>query len=66
LAQNPGRARKGIFADFNNDGRLDILLLRDNKPPAFYLNRGGKFDDVTWDAGDALPVTHFLMPPLAI
>ena len=58
LGKNPGRARKTIFADFNNDQRLDILLLRDDKPPVLYLNRGGwKFEDTTWDAGDDL-TTH--------
>lgn len=55
---NPGRARKVIIADFNNDTRPDILLLRDDKPPVLYLNRGAwRFDDETWDAGDAL-TTH--------
>ena len=58
LGENPGRARKAILADSNNDQRLDILLLRDNKPPVLYLNRGGwKFEDTTWDAGDSL-TTH--------
>jgi hypothetical protein len=58
LGKNPGRARKAFFADFNRDGRLDILILRDDKPPVLYLNRGGwKFEDKTWDAGDAL-TTH--------
>jgi len=58
LGKNPGRARKAIFADFNNDRRLDILILRDNKPPVLYLNRGGwKFEDKTWSAGDDL-TTH--------
>ena len=55
LGGNPGRGRKAIFADFNGDHRTDILLLRDDKPPALYLNRGGgKFEDETWDAGEAL------------
>ena len=55
LAGNPGRGRKAFFADFNADGRLDLLILRDDKPPALYLNRGGnKFEDKTWDAGEAL------------
>lgn len=58
LGKNPGRARKAIFADFNNDQRLDILILRDNKPPVLYLNRGGwKFEDKTWSAGEDL-TTH--------
>ena len=46
---------QAIFADFNNDRRPDILILRDDRPPVLYLNRGGgKFEDTTWDAGEAL------------
>jgi hypothetical protein len=55
LAGNPGRARSAVIADFNHDGRPDLLILRDDKPPAFYRNRGGfRFEDATWDAGEAL------------
>jgi hypothetical protein len=55
LDENPGRARNAVIADFNNDGRPDLLILRDDKPPALYLNQGGgKFEDATWDAGDDL------------
>jgi len=55
LAENPGRARSAVFADFNNDRQPDLLILRDDKPPALHLNRGGaKFEDATWVAGDAL------------
>lgn len=55
LDKNPGRARKGVLMDFNGDLRPDVLMLRDNKPPALYLNRGDwRFEDKTWDAGDAL------------
>jgi hypothetical protein len=55
FAGNPGRARNAVFADFNNDGRPDLLILRDDKPPALYLNRGGgKFEDATWNAGEDL------------
>lgn len=66
LGKNPGRARKAILADFNTDGRLDILLLRDDKPPALYLNRGGwKFEDATWDAGDDLTAYAFFEAAVA-
>jgi hypothetical protein len=52
LDLNPGRTRKAVAANFNHNGRMDLLLLRDNKPPVLYLNQGeGKFDDRTWDAG---------------
>jgi hypothetical protein len=55
LSGNPGRARNALFADFNNDGRPDFLILRDDKPPALYLNRGnGHFEDATWAAGGEL------------
>lgn len=66
LANNHGRARKVVLADFDSDGRLDILLLRDDKPPALYLNRGGlKFKDATWDAGDDLTAYAFLEAAMA-
>jgi hypothetical protein len=52
LAENPGRTRKALAADFGHSGRLDLLLLRDNKPPAFFRNKGqGTFEDQTWAAG---------------
>jgi FG-GAP-like repeat len=53
LAFNPGRTRNAIFADLDGDGRPDVLLLRDNKPPALYINQGGgKFADRTDRAGE--------------
>jgi hypothetical protein len=52
LDSNPGRTRRAVAADFNHSGRMDLLLLRDNKPPVLYRNLGqGKFEDQTWDAG---------------
>ena len=52
LSWNPGRTHKAVAADFNHNGRLDLLLLRDNKPPALYRNQGrSEFEDQTWDAG---------------
>jgi hypothetical protein len=34
---------------------MDLLLLRDNKPPVFYRNQGkGEFEDQTWDAGNEI------------
>jgi hypothetical protein len=55
LGRNPGRARNAIVADFNSDRRPDLLVLRDDKPPALYVNRGnGSFEDATWTAGAAL------------
>ena len=55
LGGNLGRARNAVIADFNNDLHPDLLIFRDDKPPALYLNRGnGTFVDATWDAGDEL------------
>jgi FG-GAP-like repeat len=52
LTVNPGRTHMAVAADFNHNGRQDLLLLRDNKPPALFRNQGqGKFEDHTWDAG---------------
>jgi hypothetical protein len=61
LAGNPGRARSAVFRDLDQDGIPDILLLRDDKPPVLYLNRGeGKFEDRTWSAGEQLSRNAFL------
>lgn len=66
LDENPGRARKALFADFNNDLRPDILILRDDKPPVLYLNRGhARFEDHTWDAGEALTRNAFFDAAIA-
>jgi hypothetical protein len=52
LNSNPGRTHMALAADFNRNGRMDLLFLRDNKPPALFRNMGqGKFEDQTWDAG---------------
>jgi FG-GAP-like repeat len=52
LEENPGRAHKALAADFSQSGHLDLLLLRDNKPPVLYRNKGqGSFEDRTWYAG---------------
>ncbi len=61
LGANPGRARSALFADFNGDGYPDVLILREEKPPGFYLNTGGgKFRNVTWEAGEHLARNAFL------
>lgn len=55
LTWNPGRTRKAVAGDFNHSGNLDLLLLRDDKPPVLYRNQGhGKFEDQTWDAGQEI------------
>jgi VCBS repeat protein len=53
LKINPGRTRKALAADFDNDGYLDLLLLRDDKPPVLLMNQqNASFRDATWDVGD--------------
>jgi FG-GAP-like repeat len=53
LSGNIGRARKALAADFNKDGRPDVLILRENKPPVLYVNLGqGKFKDATTASGE--------------
>ena len=46
-----GRARKVLFADFNNNGYMDLLIIRFDGSPLLYVNQGeGKFAEVTVDA----------------
>lgn len=59
LAGNAGRARNAVLADFNADAQPDLLLLRDDKPPIFYVNHGGRFEDQTWNSGEHLTRNAF-------
>jgi hypothetical protein len=44
-----------VFADVNNDGKLDLLVGNDSTPNYLYLNNGdGTFRDVSYDAGFAV------------
>lgn len=50
-----GYVHQVLFADFNNDGYMDLLFLRDGAPPMLFLNQGNdKFVDATAQAGAAL------------
>ncbi len=50
-----GHFRRVVFGDFNNDGYMDLLFLRDDGPPMLFLNQGAdKFVDATKQAGAAL------------
>ncbi len=56
-----GRWRNAVFADFNNDGYTDLLLLRDDGPPVLLMNEGeDKFVDRTREAGPALAESRAL------
>ena len=44
-----------VWADFNNDGRLDLFVANDGEPNYLYRNDGrGRFTDVALDAGVAV------------
>jgi hypothetical protein len=44
-----------VFADVNNDGRLDLLVGNDSTPNYLYLNKGdGTFANVSYDSGFAV------------
>ena len=52
LGEVKGRIRKVAFADFDNDGYTDLLLVRDDAPPLIFFGRGeGKFINRTSEAG---------------
>lgn len=44
-----------VFADVNNDGRLDLLVANDSTPNYLYLNKGdGTFEDASYSSGFAV------------
>jgi len=44
-----------LFADVNNDGKLDLLVANDSTPNYLYINKGnGSFDDRSYLSGYAL------------
>jgi hypothetical protein len=44
-----------IFADINNDGKVDLVVANDSTPSYLYLNKGdGTFEDVSYASGYAL------------
>jgi hypothetical protein len=44
-----------VFADINNDRKLDLIVGNDSTPNYFYLNKGnGAFQDVSYDSGFAV------------
>jgi Tfp pilus assembly protein PilF len=50
-----GRGRTAIFADFDDDGYADVLILREKAGPVLLLGRGeGKFINRTTQAGAEL------------
>ena len=44
-----------IFADLNNDGKVDLAVANDSTPNYLYINRGnGTFEDTSYPSGYAL------------
>lgn len=44
-----------VFADVNDDGRLDLLVANDSTPNYLYLNKGdGTFEDASYSSGFAV------------
>jgi hypothetical protein len=44
-----------IFADVNNDGKVDLLVANDSSPNYLYINKGdGTFEDESYTSGFAL------------
>jgi len=55
VRKDPGHGFGVVFADFNNDGRLDIYQVNDAGPNFYYINNGdGTFRDASWDSGLAV------------
>jgi enediyne biosynthesis protein E4 len=45
----------GVFADFNNDGKVDLAVADDSTPNYLYINKGnGTFEDDSYQSGFAL------------
>src|SRR5438046_4569189 len=44
-----------VFADFNNDGKVDLAVANDSTPNYLYINKGnGSFEDASYASGYAL------------
>jgi hypothetical protein len=50
IAAQLGKAWGAVATDINNDGKMDLFVSNDTVPNFLYLNRGGRFDEVGFDA----------------
>lgn len=54
-ADNTSSSQGGIWLDFNNDGRIDLLVVKDGKPNQLFKQTGlFRFTDVASSAGIAI------------
>jgi hypothetical protein len=50
IATQAGKAWGAVATDINNDGNLDLFVSNDTVPNFLYVNRGGKFEEIGFDA----------------
>jgi hypothetical protein len=50
IAAQLGKAWGVVATDINNDGNMDLFVSNDTVPNFLYLNRGGRFEEVGFDA----------------
>ena len=50
IAAQLGKAWGAVATDINNDGNMDLFVSNDTVPNFLYLNRGGRFDEVGFEA----------------
>ena len=53
--KNSSYGLTAVFADFNNDGKVDLAVANDSTPNYLYVNKGnGTFEDASYASGYAL------------
>jgi hypothetical protein len=50
IAAQLGKAWGAVATDINNDGNMDLFVSNDTVPNFLYLNRGGRFEEVGFEA----------------
>lgn len=55
ISTKTGKGMSIVFADYNNDGRMDVLVTNDTMPNFLFRNEGnGRFSEVGFAAGIAI------------
>jgi enediyne biosynthesis protein E4 len=50
IAAQLGKAWGAVATDINDDGNMDLFVSNDTVPNFLYLNRGGRFEDIGFEA----------------